>query len=278
MLMDFGPQAVGSPMSRTMPTLPGLVSALIGGGLMGGVGYTHGSNIALGALAGALLVGALGHGLASGKTSPATLSAVLFALFFGMIGPGCDDYAGNAVIPASLFGAGLGWLFFKRRQSVVPNEGEGIMVVANEPGEGSDPHQLIRFLEAQASDYEVALSEIKDGVKRSHWMWYIFPQLAGLGFSATSVRYAIKGVDEARAYLDHPVLGPRLVACAEAALGVEGRTAIEIFGSPDDMKLKSSATLFAHVSPEGSVFHRLIDKYYQGERDSKTLGLLGVAT
>ncbi len=137
-----------------------------------------------------------------------------------------------------------------------------------------DPHNLIRFVRAQEDDYEQALSEIRRGRKRSHWMWYIFPQFDGLGFSATSQRYAIKTLAEAEAYLAHPLLGPRLVECAEAALGVDGKTANEIFGSPDDMKLKSCATLFACVSPDGSVFHRLIDKYYQGGRDEKTLQLV----
>jgi uncharacterized protein (DUF1810 family) len=141
---------------------------------------------------------------------------------------------------------------------------------------GDHPHDLNRFVQAQQDDYERALSEIQSGRKRSHWMWYVFPQFDGLAFSSTSKHYAIKSVDEARAYLDHPVLGPRLLACAEAAVRVEGRSATEIFGSPDDLKLRSCATLFASVSPPGSVFHRLLDKYYQGEPDGKTLRLLGI--
>src|SRR5437879_1743189 len=108
-------------------------------------------------------------------------------------------------------------------------------------------------------------------------MWYIFPQFDGLGFSSTSKFYSIKSVEEARAYLSHPVLGPRLLKCAEAVLGVEGRTAAEIFGSPDDLKLRSCATLFASVLPPGSVFDRLIEKYFAGGRDGKTLRLLGMA-
>ena len=143
----------------------------------------------------------------------------------------------------------------------------------NEP----DPHDLDRFVQAQEGDHARALAEVRAGRKRSHWMWYIFPQLDGLGSSATARRYAIKNLAEARAYLGHPVLGPRLVECAEAALGVEGRSAFEIFGSPDDMKLRSCATLFACVSPAGSVFHRLLDRYYQGKSDDKTLQLLGIA-
>jgi uncharacterized protein (DUF1810 family) len=151
------------------------------------------------------------------------------------------------------------------------------MADASEAVGAGDPHNLNRFVQAQESDYEQALSEIRSGRKQSHWMWYIFPQFEGLGFSSTSRRYAIKSTAEARAYLSHPILGPRLLECVEAALRVEGRPAYEIFGSPDDMKLKSCATLFASVSPAGSVFDRLLDKYYQGERDDKTLGLLGIA-
>lgn len=109
-------------------------------------------------------------------------------------------------------------------------------------------------------------------------MWYIFPQYDGLGFSSTSARYAIKSVAEAEAYLRHPVLGPRLVDCCEAAVGVEGRSAAEVFGSPDDMKLRSCATLFAAVSPAGSVFERVLDKFFRGVRDEKTLRLMGVAS
>jgi uncharacterized protein (DUF1810 family) len=138
-----------------------------------------------------------------------------------------------------------------------------------------DPHDLDRFVRAQADDYERALGEIKGGRKRSHWMWYVFPQIDGLGFSSMSRRYAIKSLDEARAYLDHPVLGRRLVECFDAALSVEGLSAHEIFGSPDDLKLKSCATLFARVAPPDSVFIRLLAKYYNGERDAKTLQLIG---
>ena len=108
-----------------------------------------------------------------------------------------------------------------------------------------DPFDLNRFLEAQAEDYDLALSELKNGRKRSHWMWFIFPQFDGLAFSSTSKFFAIKSLEEARAYLAHPVLGPRFLECAEAVAGVEGRTAAEIFGFPDDLKLKSCATLFA---------------------------------
>ena len=139
-----------------------------------------------------------------------------------------------------------------------------------------DPYHLSRFVRAQEPEYAQALSEINGGRKRSHWMWYIFPQIDGLAFSATSKHYAITSVGEAQAYLDHPVLGPRLVACVEAALCVEGRSAAEIFGSPDDLKLQSCATLFACVSPPGSVFDRLLGKCYRSTRDGKTLQLLGL--
>jgi uncharacterized protein (DUF1810 family) len=139
----------------------------------------------------------------------------------------------------------------------------------------TDPYDLGRFLQAQEDDYERALAEINGGRKRSHWMWYIFPQIDGLAFSSTSKFYAIKNRDEARAYLEHPILGPRLRECAEAVVRLEGKTAREIFGSPDDLKLRSCATLFACVSPPGSVFERLLEKYYQGQRDEKTLQLLG---
>lgn len=141
-----------------------------------------------------------------------------------------------------------------------------------------DPHNLNRFLQAQQEDFESALTEIRNGKKRTHWMWFIFPQLDGLAFSSTSKFYAIKSIDEAKAYLAHPVLGPRLHECAEAAVGVEERSATAIFGSPDDLKLRSCATLFACVSPPSSVFERLLEKYYEGQRDQKTLRLLGIDT
>ena len=137
-----------------------------------------------------------------------------------------------------------------------------------------DRYDLARFVEAQDRDYQHALSEIKAGRKQSHWMWYVFPQFEGLGNSPTSRHYAIKSVDEARAYLAHPVLGPRLVECAEALLGTEGRSAYDIFGSPDDLKLRSSATLFASVSTPGSVFDRIIEHYFDGEPDDRTTALI----
>lgn len=149
-------------------------------------------------------------------------------------------------------------------------------VEVKDSGEVDDPFNLKRFVRAQESDYERALSEIRNGRKRSHWMWYIFPQIDGLGFSEMSRRYAIKSPAEARAYLDHTVLGPRLMACVEALLSLHDRSAEEIFGFPDDKKLRSSATLFASVSPPDSVFHRLLANYFQGERDPATLRRLPV--
>jgi uncharacterized protein (DUF1810 family) len=139
----------------------------------------------------------------------------------------------------------------------------------------TDQTHLDRFVEAQRTTYETALAELKAGRKVSHWMWFVFPQLDGLGFSATAQRYAIQSLAEAEAYLRHPILGPRLVASTEAVLAVDGRSARDIFGSPDDLKLRSCATLFAQVSPAGSVFHRLLAKYFGGEADAETLRLLG---
>jgi len=138
----------------------------------------------------------------------------------------------------------------------------------------TDPYDLARFVEAQARNYRQALTEIKAGRKQSHWMWYVFPQCDGLGNSPTSRHYAIKSVEEARAYLAHPVLGPRLVECADALLRTEGRSAHDIFGSPDDLKLRSSATLFASVSTPGSVFDRIIERYFDGEPDDRTMALI----
>jgi uncharacterized protein (DUF1810 family) len=139
----------------------------------------------------------------------------------------------------------------------------------------ADPYDLARFVRAQEADYDQAMSEIRGGRKRSHWMWYIFPQFDGLGVSSTSRQYAIKSVAEAEAYLRHPILGPRLLESVQAMLSVEGRSALEVFGSPDNMKLRSCATLFACVAPAGSVFEQLLDRYFGGERDDKTLRLIG---
>jgi uncharacterized protein (DUF1810 family) len=140
-----------------------------------------------------------------------------------------------------------------------------------------DPFDLQRFVDAQRADYDRALREIRNGRKQSHWMWYVFPQFAGLGMSPTSQRYAIGSLAEASAYLAHPVLGPRLLECADAVLALRDRSALEVFGAPDDMKLRSSATLFAAVSPAGSAFHRILEQYFGGDLDDRTRALIARA-
>ena len=137
-----------------------------------------------------------------------------------------------------------------------------------------DEFDLQRFVEAQHPVYRQALQELLDGRKRSHWMWFVFPQIEGLGFSAMSQRYAIRSKAEARAYLVHRVLGARLNECVEAMLTHKDRSAHEILGSPDDMKFRSSMTLFAAVSEKGSPFERALEQFYEGERDRKTIALL----
>ena len=136
-----------------------------------------------------------------------------------------------------------------------------------------DPFDLNRFVSAQEPIYDRALAELNNGKKHSHWMWYIFPQLDGLARSTTSKHYAIKSRDEAIAYLDHPLLGSRLRECSNAILALEGKTVTEILGYPDDLKLKSSMTLFSEVATD-SIFARVLDKYFQSEKDVKTLQLL----
>jgi uncharacterized protein (DUF1810 family) len=138
----------------------------------------------------------------------------------------------------------------------------------------ADPFNLQRFLDAQRGIYKQALAELKTGQKRSHWMWFIFPQIAGLGFSYDSQFYAIRSLSEACAYLEHPILGPRLVECTAAVLALEGRTAGQVFGPIDVLKFRSSLTLFAQVSASTSIFHLALDKYYSGEADSRTLDQL----
>lgn len=141
------------------------------------------------------------------------------------------------------------------------------------PGSAADPFDLRRFVDAQAPSYADAIAELKAGEKRSHWMWYVFPQYAGLGRSGMAERFAIRSIDEAKAYLRHRILGPRLVECAQAVLDVPGKTAHDIFGSPDDLKLRSSATLFSRISEPGSVFHRVLERYFEGQPDARTLEL-----
>jgi len=138
----------------------------------------------------------------------------------------------------------------------------------------AESHDLGRFLTAQTGVYEQALSELAGGRKQSHWMWFVFPQIAGLGSSEMSRRYAIADASEARAYLAHPVLGSRLRACFQATLAVKDRTAHDIFGSPDDLKLRSSATLFAAVSERDSIFQKVLERYFDGQADVQTLRLL----
>jgi uncharacterized protein (DUF1810 family) len=136
--------------------------------------------------------------------------------------------------------------------------------------------RLQRFLDAQdaGGTYERALGELRAGRKTSHWMWFVFPQVAGLGQSATSRRYAIASLAEARAYLEHPVLGPRLLECARALLGHEDRSAAEILGEIDAVKLRSSMTLFAAADPREPVFAEVLDRFYAGARDAATERLL----
>jgi uncharacterized protein (DUF1810 family) len=138
----------------------------------------------------------------------------------------------------------------------------------------SDPFDLCRFTSAQYAVYDRVLAEIRNGLKRTHWMWYIFPQLHGLGHSSISNRYSIKSIEEAQRYLDHPVLGTRLMECVKAALAIEGRSAYEIFGYPDELKFKSSMTLFEYIATPDSIFKHVLDKYFHGERDVVTLQLL----
>lgn len=145
----------------------------------------------------------------------------------------------------------------------------------NDMVDRNDPFGLDRFTAAQERVYGTVLSELRSGQKRSHWMWFIFPQVVGLGHSLTSVHYSMKSVAEARAYLEHPVLGARLVECSKTLLDVEGRSASAIFGYPDDMKLKSSMTLFASVAEDPcSVFVQVLEKYFKGQRDSSTLEII----
>ena len=134
-----------------------------------------------------------------------------------------------------------------------------------------DPHRLERFVAAQSPIYPAVLAELGDGRKRTHWMWFVFPQLAGLGRSETAQFFAITSAMEAAAYWAHPLLGPRLRQCTELVLQVEGRSALEIFGSPDDLKFRSSVTLFAQVAPDEACFSRALDRYFAGEPDAGTL-------
>lgn len=140
----------------------------------------------------------------------------------------------------------------------------------------TDPHDLARFVDAQEGVYPRALAELRRGRKDSHWMWFVFPQLAGLGRSATAQRYAVASLDEARAYLAHPVLGPRLRECAQVVAGTAGRSAEQIFGGIDAVKLRSSMTLFALADPGTVEFRQVLEQYFGGASDEATERLLGL--
>lgn len=134
-----------------------------------------------------------------------------------------------------------------------------------------DPYNLQRFVDAQEPVFDEVCSELRDGRKRSHWMWFIFPQIRGLGYSSMSLKYSIASLPEAEAYLNHPILGPRLRECTRLVNRVEGRSIEEIFGSPDNMKFRSCLTLFAQATPENQVFRDALEKYFGGEFDPLTL-------
>jgi uncharacterized protein (DUF1810 family) len=138
----------------------------------------------------------------------------------------------------------------------------------------TDPFKLQRFVDAQNPVFEQVTSELRAGHKRTHWMWFVFPQVAGLGFSRMSQFYAISSREEAVAYLSHPVLGPRLRECTQIVNAVQGRSIQEIFGDPDFMKFQSSMTLFAQVTDDNQVFLEALARYYSGEQDSSTLARL----
>lgn len=138
-----------------------------------------------------------------------------------------------------------------------------------------DNDGLDRFIVAQDSSYEEALTEIKNGRKQSHWMWFIFPQIKGLGYSPTSLNFAIEDMDEATNYLHHPILGERLITISKALLKHSSKPATQIFGTPDDLKLRSAMTLFAAVDNADPVFQQVLDQYFHGEKDNLTLSLLG---
>ena len=140
---------------------------------------------------------------------------------------------------------------------------------------GAEAYDLDRFVTAQATVFDTALAELRAGQKRSHWMWFVFPQLRGLGMSSTAQFYGLSSLAEAKAYLAHPVLGPRLLACTQAILSIEGRSVHQMLGSPDDMKFQSSMTLFDMASEDTeTVFRQALDRYCGGQMDDRTLQLL----
>ena len=145
---------------------------------------------------------------------------------------------------------------------------------ASDKRSSHDPYNLERFVIAQDRVFKQVLSELKAGTKMSHWMWFIFPQIRGLGRSPISIEYAISSRDEARAYVQHPILGPRLKECTRLVLQVKGRSATDIFDLPDDMKFRSSMTLFAQVSVDDDIFQSALQKYFNGIPDRLTLDRL----
>ena len=181
--------------------------------------------------------------------------------------------------------AGLRTAFVARCDEYGPGRGEGAATVpvdmsiadlldlADRLG-ADDPHDLQRFVQAQDPVYAQVCAELAAGAKTRHWMWFVFPQLKGLGRSAAARHFGIASRTEAQAYRHHPLLGPRLKECSELVLAVAGRTALQIFGSPDDLKFRSSMTLFAHVAPEEPVFRRALEKYFGASMDERTLALL----
>jgi uncharacterized protein (DUF1810 family) len=138
----------------------------------------------------------------------------------------------------------------------------------------TDPYDLQRFVDAQNPVYEAVRTELRSGRKKTHWMWFVFPQITGLGFSQMARKFAIASLAEATAYLDHPVLGPRLAECTGLVNAVEGRPIEQIFGYPDDLKFRSSMTLFAHATADNQVFIDALKKYFAGEFDPATLARL----
>jgi uncharacterized protein (DUF1810 family) len=142
---------------------------------------------------------------------------------------------------------------------------------------GTDPFDLHRFVDAQDGVYDSVLAELRQGAKRSHWIWFVFPQLRGLGRSPTAARFGISSLAEARAYLGHPVLGARLRECARLLAAIEGRTVDQIFGWPDNLKVRSSMTLFAHATGDDAEFRAVLQKFYDGREDPATVELLSAA-
>jgi uncharacterized protein (DUF1810 family) len=143
--------------------------------------------------------------------------------------------------------------------------------------DGADPFDLRRFVDAQDRVYDTVVAELRTGAKRSHWIWFVFPQLRGLGHSASAQHYGISSLDEARAYLEHPVLGLRLRECTQLVAAIDGRSVDDIFGWPDNLKVRSSMTLFAHATDDNAGFRAVLDKFYAGEDDPATVERLRTA-